>query len=47
MLLFVVADAQYPFRGGFAVHPEGMESVLAQFGHPAAGIATPEATPTP
>jgi hypothetical protein len=43
LLLFVVADAQHPFRGSFAVDPEGMESVLAQFGHPAA----PAATPTP
>ena len=34
MLLFVVADAQYPFRGGFAVHPEAMESVLQQFSPP-------------
>ena len=43
LLLFVVADAQHPFRGGFAVTPEGLESVLRQFGHAAA----PAATPTP
>ena len=47
LLLFVVADAQHPFRGSFAVPPEGMESVLQQFGHPAAPAATPAATPTP
>ena len=47
LLLFVVADAQHPFRGGFAVHPEGMESVLAQFGHPTGPSGTPAATPTP
>jgi hypothetical protein len=33
MLLYVVADAQHPFAGSFVVKPEGMESVLAQFGH--------------
>ena len=43
LLLFVVADAQHPFRGSFAVPPEGMESVLRQFGH----AAVPAATPTP
>jgi Protein of unknown function (DUF4239) len=43
LLLFVVADAQHPFQGSFSVPPEGMESVLEQFGHPAA----PAATPTP
>ncbi len=47
MLLFVVADAQHPFRGGFAVDPEGMESVLQQFGHPTGTTAAPAATPTP
>jgi hypothetical protein len=47
LLLFVVADAQHPFRGGFAVHPEGMESVLAQFGHTTDASVTPAATPTP
>jgi hypothetical protein len=47
LLLFVVADAQHPFRGGFAVHPEGMESVLAQFGHAAGTSVTPAATPQP
>ncbi len=47
MLLFVVADAQHPFRGSFVVKPEGMESVLTQFGHPAAPVAVPVATPTP
>jgi hypothetical protein len=47
LLLFVVADAQHPFRGGFVVKPEGMESVLAQFGHAAGPAATPAATPTP
>jgi hypothetical protein len=47
MLLFVVADAQHPFRGSFAVKPEGLESVLAQFGHPAVPAAAPVATPTP
>ncbi|HEY7036414.1 MAG TPA: DUF4239 domain-containing protein [Thermomicrobiales bacterium] len=31
MLLFVVADAQHPFRGSFVVKPEGLESVLVQF----------------
>jgi hypothetical protein len=41
LLLFVVADAQHPFRGSFSVHPEGMESVLQQFGRPAASAATP------
>jgi hypothetical protein len=45
MLLFVVADAQHPFRGDFVVKPEGMESVLAQFGQPTAPVATPAATP--
>jgi hypothetical protein len=43
LLLFVVADAQHPFRGGFVVKPEGLESVLEQFGHTVA----PAATPTP
>jgi hypothetical protein len=43
LLLFVVADAQHPFRGGFVVKPEGLESVLQQFGHTVA----PAATPTP
>jgi hypothetical protein len=43
LLLFVVADAQHPFRGSFSVPPEAMESVLRQFGQP----ATPAATPTP
>ena len=47
LLLFVVADAQHPFQGGFAVHPEGMESVLQQFGHPAGPGAAPAATPAP
>jgi hypothetical protein len=47
LLLFVVADAQHPFQGGFVVHPEGMESVLAQFGHPTGPSLTPAATPTP
>jgi hypothetical protein len=43
LLLFVVADAQHPFQGSFSVPPEAMESVLHQFGQPAA----PAATPTP
>jgi hypothetical protein len=47
LLLFVVADAQHPFRGGFEVKPEGLESVLEQFGHSAAPAAGPAATPTP
>jgi hypothetical protein len=47
LLLFVVADAQHPFRGGFAVEPEGMESVLEQFGHAPAPAPAPAATPTP
>jgi hypothetical protein len=47
LLLFVVADAQHPFQGSFAVQPEGMESVLAQFGHAAAPTAIPAATPAP
>jgi hypothetical protein len=42
MLLFVVADAQHPFRGSFSVPPEAMESVLQQFGEPVA-----PATPSP
>jgi len=37
MLLFVVADAQHPFRGGFKVTPEGLESVLEQFTPPTDG----------
>jgi len=41
LLLFVAADAQHPFRGGFVVEPEGLESVLEQFGHTAAPAATP------
>jgi hypothetical protein len=45
MLLYVVADAQHPFQGSFMVKPEGMESVLAQFGHPATPAATPATTP--
>jgi Protein of unknown function (DUF4239) len=47
LLLFVVADAQHPFQGGFAVQPEGMESVLQQFGHPTGASGTPAATPAP
>jgi hypothetical protein len=47
MLLFVVADAQHPFQGGFVVKPEGLESVLQQFGHSVVPNATPAATPTP
>ena len=50
-LLYVVADAQHPFQGSFMVKPEGMESVLTQFGHTAnpapAPTATPAVTPTP
>jgi hypothetical protein len=41
MLLFVVIDAQHPFRGGFRVEPEAMELVLDQFGHTATPVATP------
>jgi hypothetical protein len=41
LLLFVVADAQHPFRGGFVVKPEGLESVLEQFGHTDVPAATP------
>ncbi len=41
LLLFVVADAQHPFRGSFSVPPEAMESVLHQFGQPPAPVATP------
>jgi hypothetical protein len=41
LLLFVVADAQHLFRGSFSISPEGMESVLRQFGQPAAPAATP------
>ncbi|HEY7036411.1 MAG TPA: hypothetical protein VH482_34095 [Thermomicrobiales bacterium] len=47
MLLYVVADAQHPFRGGFTVKPEGLESVLAQFGHAGGPTPAPTATPTP
>jgi hypothetical protein len=45
--LFVAADAQHPFRGSFSVGPEGMESVLRQFGHAAAPAGTPTASPIP
>jgi hypothetical protein len=41
LALFVVADAQHPFRGSYSVPPEAMETVLQQFGQPAASAATP------
>lgn len=48
MLLYVVADAQHPFRGSFVVKPDGLESVLEQFGHTTGSGTTPvAATPTP
>jgi hypothetical protein len=45
LLVFVVSDAQHPFRGGFVVEPEGMESMLVQFGHPPASVASPAERP--
>jgi hypothetical protein len=47
LLLFVVDDAQHPFRGGFVVKPEGMESVIEQFGHTADTPTAPVANPAP